>query len=721
MRSFWASLIGILIIFNTAGAQEHQPVSVHAEQSAFYKLFGERSPAFYDSLDVKHIAAPLSHEKLGNSKATNHNDSLISFEATMQGEVITNSKPTLQSDITVKSAMNQSFSNWNNGLLSKRVFGYHPYWTGTKWTAYRWDLLSDLCYFSYEVDPLTGNAITLHDFMTDPVIDTALARGVKVHLCVTLFSGHTNFFSNAVAQQRLIDNLISIMNQRGIHGINIDFEAVPSSQSQNLTTFIQQLSAQLHTVLPGSELSIATPAVNWNNTFDLLALEPWIDLFMIMTYDYYWGSSSLAGPVAGLWPLTSSFNYSTSKSITYYQSQGVDADKILMGVPYYGRDWPVESNTLPAQTTGSGSALTYRQIVGSGNNNYSYNNYYWDYRSYNPYFSYQSGTWRQCFFDNTRSLGHKYNIVNRRALAGIGIWALGYDYGHEELWDLIENKFTGLPAEACSDTLYDTGGPIWNYNNNEAYIETIETNHTGPLILEFNSLSFEAGYDSLWIYDGGSIAAPLILAVSGNDLPAYSFQGQSFQGQSIQGQSSQGQSSHMQSSHMQSSLEQSSLEQSSLRHSDQKKEISFVNKSTLVISTSSNIFTIRFKSDEQTSKSGYQFTWSCPVASLEENIEESSLAYIYPNPVSRGGLVSVMNLHSNPDSYMLTDISGRTVSKGKLTNGGNANGRNANGLNTLSYNASEVGYMQFPSDCSGFFILRIFGKEFSKEFRLIIM
>ncbi len=591
MRTFWASLIGILIFYSIASAQEQPHISIHAEQSAFFKSLGERSPAFYDSVDMLN-AIPLINGKQDNTKA---------------------------------------------GNLSKRVFGYHPYWTGTKWTAYRWDLLSDLCYFSYEVDPLTGNAITLHDFMTDPVIDTALARGVKVHLCVTLFSGHSAFFSNSVAQQRLIDNLVSIMNQRGIHGINIDFEAVPSSQSQNLTTFIQQLSSQLHTMLPGSELSIATPAVNWNNTFDLPALVPWIDLFMIMTYDYYWGSSSLAGPVAGLWPLTSSFNYSTSKSITYYQSQGVSADKILMGVPYYGRDWPVASNTLPAQTTGSGTALTYRQIVGSGNNNYSYNNYYWDYRSYNPYYSYQSGTWRQCFFDNTRSLGHKYNIVNRRALAGIGIWALGYDYGHEELWDLIENKFTGLPAEACSDTLYDTGGPIWNYNNNEAYIETIETNHTGPLILEFNSLSLETGYDSLWIYDGGSVAATLLLALSGNDLPSgvKNFHGQRSNGQGTDRPSNQGQT-------------------------NQNHVITFGKKDSLIITTSSNIFTIRFKSDEQSTRAGYELTWSCPTASLEESIE-SSVAYAYPNPAT--DFISIENINNTPIEITITDMKGIRIER----------------------------------------------------------
>ncbi len=37
--------------------------------------------------------------------------------------------------------------------LVKRVFGYHPYWGGSNYLNYQWNLLSDFCHFSYEVDP----------------------------------------------------------------------------------------------------------------------------------------------------------------------------------------------------------------------------------------------------------------------------------------------------------------------------------------------------------------------------------------------------------------------------------------------------------------------------------------------------------------------------------------------------------------------------------------
>ncbi|MBW6490035.1 MAG: T9SS type A sorting domain-containing protein [Lentimicrobium sp.] len=482
--------------------------------------------------------------------------------------------------------------------LQKRVFGYHPYWSGSVWQNYRWDLLSDLSYFSYEVNPETGEAITIHDWANAAVLDTAISRGVKVHLCVTLFSGHATFFGNPQAQQTLTSNLISLIASRGAHGINLDFEAVPASQQQGLTNYIIQLSEALHSALPGAELSIAAPAVNWSNTFDLRAITPWLDFIMIMAYDYYWNGSSLAGPVSGLWPLVSSFDYGVNRSLSYYQGMGVPANKLLLGLPYYGREWPVSSNSLPAATTGSGFAVTYRNIRANATF-YNPSNLYWDYRSYNPYYSYFTSQWRQCFFDDERSLGAKYDLVNRRQVAGIGIWALGYDNGYSELWNLIEEKFTGGPLDFCNDTIYDSGGPWWNYANNETYTETIFSAWPGQLSLSFNSLSLEPGFDSLWIYDGNNTDAPLLVAVSGNELP-------------------------------------------------------------IPVLTTDNVFTIKFFSDNLTTRAGYELVWSCTTSGV--NAKEGVLNFkINPNPVNK-----ILNIEL-PDSLagkvhvLIFDLKGKVV------------------------------------------------------------
>jgi hypothetical protein len=406
-----------------------------------------------------------------------------------------------------------------NLSLTKRVFGYFPYWAGSNYLNYQWNLLSDLCYFSYEVDPASGNPITIYEWNTSPAIDSALANNVKVHLCVTLFSGHSIFFNSMAAQQTLISNVITLIQDRGAHGVNMDVEALPSSLGNAFTDFIIDLTDQVHTAIPGCEVSIPSPAVNWSGTFNIPVLNQHIDFFMVMGYDYYWNGSSQAGPVSPLYSMAGNYDYNFSKTISYYQSQGVDADRILMGVPYYARQWPTEGQYAPSNTTGSGTAYTYRYVKLNSSGNYSVENRNLEPNSLSTYYSFNSGGWNQCFLNEIYDLGKKYDIVNRRSLAGIGIWALGYDDGYTELWDLITNKFSSEALAPEADTIYDSGGPALNYYNDEIYLYTISAPEQKTIQLTFEFLDLEPEYDSLWIYDGPDATAFLIGGYSGNDDP----------------------------------------------------------------------------------------------------------------------------------------------------------------------------------------------------------
>jgi len=379
--------------------------------------------------------------------------------------------------------------------------------------------LSDFCFFSYEVDPFTGNPLNIYDWETSPAIDSALANNVKVHLCVTLFSGHHTFFQNQEAQQTLISNIISLVQGRGAHGVNMDIEALPSSLGNAFTNFIIDLNDQMNVVLPEAEISIASPAVNWSGTFDIPVLNQNIDFFMVMAYDYYWNGSSQAGSVSPLYSMTYYYDYSFSKTISYYQSQGVQNDKLILGVPYYARQWATENQFAPSATNGYGTAYTYRYVKSNSSGYYSSENLYIEPNSLSPYYAYQNNGWVQCFIDNVYSLGKKYDQVNRRNLAGIGIWALGYDDGYTELWDLITNKFTTSSTPVNADTIFDTGGPAFNYYDNEDFTYTITTSENTNVYLSFSYLDLEEGYDSLWVFDGPDIANPLIGEFSGDSIP----------------------------------------------------------------------------------------------------------------------------------------------------------------------------------------------------------
>jgi spore germination protein YaaH len=404
--------------------------------------------------------------------------------------------------------------------LDKIVFGWHPYWVGSAYNNYDWDLLSDLSFFSYEVDAASGNANSTHNWATSPVIDLAKNNGVRVNLCVTLFSNHAVFFNSATAQQTLISNLISMIQSRGANGVNIDFEGIPSSQKTNFTNFMINLSNQMHTAIPGSQVSTVLYAVDWNNIFDVATLSSYVDLFIIMGYDYYWSGSSNAGPNDPLYHfISNSYQYSLSRSITDYLSKGLDPQQLVLGLPYYGREWPVSANVIPTTTTGTGSARTYKVI--KNNTSGHYTNQLMHEASQTPYYSFNDGSsWRQCFALDDESFSERLDVVLLRNLAGMGIWALGYDDGYTELWDVIEQKMTVCRNQPCSDTLHDMGGSLRNYYNKEDYIYTINPqNGAFPLSVNFTAFDIELNYDYLKLYDGTDTSAPLIGTYTGSASP----------------------------------------------------------------------------------------------------------------------------------------------------------------------------------------------------------
>ncbi|MBN2669512.1 MAG: T9SS type A sorting domain-containing protein [Bacteroidales bacterium] len=401
--------------------------------------------------------------------------------------------------------------------LNKMVFGWHPYWQNGYEANYDWNLISDFCYFSYELNASTGQADDTHSFATTSVVTEALSSGTNVHLCVTLFSNHSTFLGNATAKQTLINNLISLISNRGAHGVNIDFEAVSSTQKDPLTAFMIDLSNQMHSAIPGSKVSIDLPAVDWNATFDVNAMAPYVDYFMIMGYDYYWGGSEDAGPHSPLYTFSSGYDYNLSKSISYYTHAGAPEEQLVMGVPYYGREWATASSSIPSSTTATGSTITYKTL--KNNSSGHYNNRQWDSNSCTPYYVYNDGEWNQCFCDDNESLRLRYDFVRYRSLAGIGIWALGYDDGYTELWQAIADELTTCYQIACSDTLYDLGGPNHNYYNYEDYTYTISPPNAIAVQLNFLEFQLENGWDTLWIYDGADVNAPQIGNYTGSNSP----------------------------------------------------------------------------------------------------------------------------------------------------------------------------------------------------------
>ena len=419
---------------------------------------------------------------------------------------------------------NSNQQKTTNCTLNKKVYGWHPYWVGSVYTNYDWSMLSDFCYFDYSVSPTTGNNTnTSFAWSTSAAVTAAISNSVNVHFCATLFASHSTFWASSTAQQTFISNAINLLNSRpGSNGINIDFEGMGSSDKVPFTAFMTSLCNQVHAANPNYEVTMALYAVEWgNNTFDIASLNPLVDNFIIMGYDYYYSGSTTAGPEAPLYNFQTTYNYTLDKSITHYLNKGASKNKLLLGLPWYGREWETIASTAPSATTGGFTSSRTYTYVKNNAATYSAANKNFETNCFDSYYSYQSsGNWRQCWIDDNYSYSRKFDLVNQRGIGGIGIWALGYDDGYSDLWNLIKDKFSTCATVACTDSIYDMGGPNRNYYDNESYTYSIAPTGANKVQLSFTQMDLEQGFDSLYLYDGTTAASPILGAYTGSVIPA---------------------------------------------------------------------------------------------------------------------------------------------------------------------------------------------------------
>ncbi|MCD6449962.1 MAG: hypothetical protein J7L34_05595 [Thermotogaceae bacterium] len=109
------------------------------------------------------------------------------------------------------------------------------------------------------------------------------------------------------------------------------------------------------------------------NKIELSEVSQYVDFIVVMTYDFYGGWSSVTGFHNNLYDYKeNSSNLSVDKTIRNYIKYGAPKEKLLVGVPFYGRSWanvPSEDHGLGQPTGGlgpgtiEGGILDYSDIV----------------------------------------------------------------------------------------------------------------------------------------------------------------------------------------------------------------------------------------------------------------------------------------------------------------------------------------------------------------------
>ena len=99
-----------------------------------------------------------------------------------------------------------------------------------------------------------------------------------------------------------------------------------------MVTFITDLTETVHSAIPGSQVTLAMPPIDWSNAWDYNALASISDGLFIMGYNYHYSGSSTTIPNS---PLSGPGCTLTWSVLDYLNKTNIPADKLILLVPSY--------------------------------------------------------------------------------------------------------------------------------------------------------------------------------------------------------------------------------------------------------------------------------------------------------------------------------------------------------------------------------------------------
>lgn len=345
-------------------------------------------------------------------------------------------------------------------VFRPEVIGFMPYWLLDQAHGSYESSVTTLTYFGLTLLPDGHIQMLVNPQEEEPGYTTlrlpkltdrlqeSRQKGQTLSLLVHTANDDTigGILSDPVTHARnLLEDIIPIMKEKGYTDLNLDIESfteASESSRRNFTTFVAEVSRGIRGDKIGTlTIEIAPRALIRPFITDAATLAPYADSIVLMTYDYHYAGSFLAGPVAPLGGAgeVSEFDVPTALSRAL---QVIPRQQLVLGIPFYGYEWDTVSNRPGSPVVpGTGKTASNRRVVElltdcpdcrSGFDEVTASPYVVIPGDNGEYF-------RQIFYENRESLTRKLDLARQLELKGVAVWALGYESG-ELLGPLTEYK-----------------------------------------------------------------------------------------------------------------------------------------------------------------------------------------------------------------------------------------------------------------------------------------
>ncbi len=280
--------------------------------------------------------------------------------------------------------------------------------------------LTDLFIFSYGFT--IGGELVPPQLDDTWMIDLARANDTLPILTLTPF-GPDGMFSNYLisvlvndpeVQQNLIANLLQTMEEKNYGGIDIDFEYILAEDRIAFAEFVTRVRMAANAA--GYPVSVALAPKTSDDQAGLLyggkdyrLLGEAANQVLLMTYE--WGYTY--GPPMAVAPIHK------VREVVEYALTRIPAEKINLGIPNYGYDWPLpyEKGVTAARTISNTEAV---EIAIANNAVIEF-----DQVAMSPHFTYEKdGIMHEVWFEDARSLNEKFALIREYRLRGAGYWQI---------------------------------------------------------------------------------------------------------------------------------------------------------------------------------------------------------------------------------------------------------------------------------------------------------
>jgi spore germination protein YaaH len=266
--------------------------------------------------------------------------------------------------------------------------------------------ISDIGYFGAEVNAY-GQLAEIPDRRK------LAAFAGRIHLVVTCPSyGLSHFIvSEGAPRRRIIAELLEAA--KPYDGLQIDFENIPKLDGDSFCSFLGDLRQGL-----GKKIfTIALPAkirtLTGGDPYDYRKIAPLVDRILVMAYDEHW-STSAPGPVASMdW----------CESVAAYALEVIGEEKLIMGIPFYGRAWEDPSPSGAKIYTTTERIRQEQGIRDIGREKGI------------PFFTYEVPVTVTLYYEDDYSLSTRMAMYRSMGVRSVGFWRLGQE--SPGVWELL--------------------------------------------------------------------------------------------------------------------------------------------------------------------------------------------------------------------------------------------------------------------------------------------